>query len=789
MVRQYIFLAPLTAATALYAVPAFAQTAPTQTVNQAPTTINEVVVTAEKRTAKLTDVAESVTAVSGLQLANQGISGAQDLVKVIPGFSYTQGVSGAPVYTIRGVGSFSENPTAQTSVTVFVDQLPLPYPRMAEGASLDLERIEVLKGPQGTLFGQNATGGVINYIAAKPTNTLHYGFDADYGSYNQFDIGGFVSGPLTDALTARLAVRSETQGDWQTSATRGQGNGAKDFQEARLLLDWRANDKLKFELNLNGWVDRSDTQAIQARGFSASGAIATPAQATALINSSNPTLQATGANILAEMNYPYQTGNNSRLADWVPGHSLQRNDYFLQGGLRSDYDINASMRLVSLTNYAFLGAKDPADLAGTNLLTDFTEQNVRVSTVSQELRLEGSYGDRINYTLGGYYQHDHSVTYNYIALNGSNSVIANTHFDGGNVYADQQIDTRSVFGGADFKLTDALTLQASARYSNNSDKFQGCLQDSGGPNGIRGVDFASFHAAVAPGTCATLSPTLQPGLVKSTLDENNVAWRTSLNWKLTHDTLLYVNVSKGFKAGDYPALPATFSFSEVPVHQESVLGYEAGFKTALFERRLEIQGAGFYYEYTNKQIQDTVAITGFGNVPALINIPKSYVEGAEFDIAARPVSGLTLTAGLTYLNSEVTQGTAFGPVPISRTVPSNVAGEVLPLTPRWQFQSDAEYKFPLTGEWSGFIGGNLSYRSDQAATFVSTGNPFLQIPNVTLLDLRVGAELPGSRLRVELWGKNVTNQQYWIYATKYYDTYSRIYAMPATFGVRVSSRF
>ena len=180
---------------------------------QASTTVQELIVTAQKREESINDVPMSVSAASGETLTELGIQDTSQLVKIIPGFNYTPSYYGTPVYSIRGVGFLDTSLAASPTVSVYVDEAPLPYSIMTQGASLDLERVEVLKGPQGTLFGMNATGGAINYVAGKPTEDFRAGFDASYGRFNTVDLQGFVSGPITPTLSGRIALRLIRSGD------------------------------------------------------------------------------------------------------------------------------------------------------------------------------------------------------------------------------------------------------------------------------------------------------------------------------------------------------------------------------------------------------------------------------------------------------------------------------------------------------------------------------------------------------------------------------------------------
>src|SRR5882757_3138228 len=318
----------------------------------APEQLAEVIVTAEKRAERLNDVPLSVTAATGDELVRAGVSSAADLEKVVPGFIFAASSYGSPIYSIRGVGFYDDAMAISPAVSVYVDQIPLPFPRMTEGATLDLERVEVLKGPQGTLFGQNSTGGAVNYIAAKPTSSFAAGGDLAYGRFNEVDVGGFVSGPVATGLNARLAVRSETRDDWQVSNTRNDTIGKRNFQAARLLLDWHPIDPLSIELNVNGWLDKSDTQMGQARAYLP-------------VSGAPPLTPVTLQSATNLINYPYLTKDSNRIADWNAAKDFGRNDRFYQFAARVDYEATSSLRLVSISSYSNLRVAVPVDADST----------------------------------------------------------------------------------------------------------------------------------------------------------------------------------------------------------------------------------------------------------------------------------------------------------------------------------------------------------------------------------------------------------------------------------------
>ena len=197
------------AATMVVAAPSAAQQATGTPVEAASDNSGDIVVTANKREQSLNKVGLTVTAFSAQQLTERRVNSLQDLAAAIPGLAFAPSANNTPILTLRGVGFNESSLGVYPAVSVYVDQAPLPFPVLASHATFDLERVEVLKGPQGTLFGQNSTGGAINYIAAKPTKEFKAGGDVSYGRFNQIEANAFVSGPLSDTLGARLAVRGQ----------------------------------------------------------------------------------------------------------------------------------------------------------------------------------------------------------------------------------------------------------------------------------------------------------------------------------------------------------------------------------------------------------------------------------------------------------------------------------------------------------------------------------------------------------------------------------------------------
>ena len=738
--------------------------------------MQEVIVTAEKRQASVNTVPMTVVAATGAQLESLGIKEARDLVKITPSLTYTEYTPGLPIYTVRGVGFYDLAAGGRGTVAIYVDEAPLTFPLETRGADLDLERVEVLKGPQGILFGQNATGGAINYIAAKPTPTFEAGGTVSYGNYNATDIEGYVSGPITDTLLARVAVEHTGMDGWQTSYTTGEKNGEGDFTNARLLLDWKPNDHLHGQLNINGFIDHSESQALQYIGY-------------------HPSVPFPSPNTAALANFP-PSPLTPTAANFNPDEDYHRHNNFFQINARLDYQFSGGTLLTSLTSFSKYHENQNIDLDGTTL-SDLQNDNIaNITSVSQELRLSGQYREKGHYLVGINYAYDEPQETDNVNLSQSNTayVFSSLGLPLLNTLRDinhQTENTYAIFGNTDYQLLSNVKAYAGVRYTRTTDTFTGCTADTGDgsaaaafggfENFFRGIYGLAPNAPIPPGGCINYNASFVPTLIHSRLDQDNVSWRVGLEWTPIKRMLLYANATKGFKAGGYPVLAASTIGQYAPATQESVVAYEAGFKLTLLDRTLQLNGAGFYYDYRNKQLDGYVLDPIQGPIQKLINIPKSSITGAEIQLDWRPIKGLTLGAGASYIDSQIldnfTNYTAFG-------ASQNFNGEAFPNTPKWQMSANAEYIMDLNDRLDGFIGGNLRY---QSATNSQLGElSQLGIDSYTLVDLRGGIESKDSRWRLMLWSRNIGDTYYWITATKNLDTIGRYAGMPRTFGVTLS---
>jgi iron complex outermembrane receptor protein len=866
--------------------------------------VGELVVTAEKREESINNVGMSIQAASGDKLIELGIRDTSDLEKIVPGFQATPTYYGTTVFTIRGVGFQDTSLAGSPTVSVYVDEAPLPFSVLTNGASLDLQRVEVLKGPQGTLFGENATGGAINYIAAKPTDTFEAGIDGSYGRFNDADFQGFVSGPVADTLDMRIAARVNESGAWQQGYDNqaGQTIGGQDFINGRVSALWKPTSKFRALLTVSGWRDKGWTQMGQLYGIAELSPLAPLAPAIANYPLAPHNDQAAGWNSCVNTS-PYDPIANQQLGTVLanpnptvhapaesegPGSVVQaggqptdceparKNNNYYSATLRMDYDLGGDMTLTSLTSYQSFQRDQAIDGAGMAIQDYQSVQHGSIWSAFQELRLAGDIGGKGSWIVGANYEHDYSFdqflqTYN--ASTASPTLFAynaNLGVDvgfplGPTMPTDvQTTDIYAAYAHAEYPILDNVTLLGGIRFTQEN-KLGGTCGDDGGDGTWAYVayvlqeSFGSTSPVLAPaGGCASVGqpPTYNSpangSLFYAKLDQNNVPWQAGINWKATPNDLLYVNISQGYKGGSFPTVALSTYKQTHPVSQEGLLSYEVGFKSALLDRTLQLNGAFFYYDYDDKQILGAVSDPVFGALPSLVNVPKSHVIGFELSGAYSPdwLKGLTITPGISFQDSRIDKSSAdtCAPPP-GQTNPAtpgyvkcvagdyynfdafgqyaDFTGEHFPSAPEWQGSVDGQYEWAVRDALNAFVGFTVDFTSSTNTFFVNrdptpafynagvsgvtpvfggyvtcagtasatpvgpcpTNHPNDPLAVPGYALLDLRAGLMHGPWLVQIWGRNVTNAWYWTAADHVNDVLLRYTGMPVTYGVSFSYRF
>ncbi len=821
------------------ASPSLAQTTPTapaapsQPSDQEATSVGDVVVTANRREQAVNNVGLTIQAASGEELTQRGVSSVADLTKLVPGFTFTQSIYSTPVFTLRGIGLYDATFGAAPSVAIYTDQIPRNVPVMSDALDLDIQRLEVLKGPQGTLFGQSATGGAINYIVNKPTDELASGFDASYERFDRIETSAFVSGPITETLRARLAVKSVSGGAWQHSLSRPDDeNGDQRKLAGRLTLDFQPTDRFHVMVSATGSRDRSDPLAPQYAGTTlnyyptqaaaaASGnpyarvdaqryadlttpsspgydASLTGRQATVVGRLSSPNAsRAAGARAL--LGTPIS--DDARDAEWTAGFLTASDNTYYQFTGQADFNLTDALTLTYAGAYAKQELEYNQDLDGTTAQVVDVPLTGEVEATNHEVRLALDV-DRFHGLVGAVYDdlktsQDNLFNLGDYSANADLITVTSNEFD-------SRSKSYGVFANGEFEVMPRLTIQGGVRYTKTELDATYCYSDPTGTGAavLFGSALNSVPITIGAGQCFPTTGDILLGTARSTLtpvnqslDEDNVSFRVGANYKFDQGTLIYATISQGYKAGIFSAIGASRVNQYTPATQEKVIAYEAGFKAPIAWNAMQFNAAAFYYDYTDKQVRGRVQDTVFGLLEKMLNVPESYVFGLEADVSARPIDGLHLSASVTYLNSEVSgdySATADGlAVYNAQGYRGNFKGSELPYTPEFSGNIDVQYEFPVWSGWDGFAGGTLTYTSSQNTTFKTDtvkADDF-EIDGYTLLDLRFGVNSQDGRWRATAYGRNVTNESYVTAVSTYLDTLVRYRGKPALYGVSLAYRF
>lgn len=800
----------------------------------ADTAVDELVVTANRREQALNDVGMAIQAFGAEQLESLRVTNVQDLSSVAPSFSVSRSYQGVPTFTLRGIGFNTINMSATSTVGTYVDEVAYAYPMMLSGPVFDLERVEVLKGPQGTLYGRNTTAGLINFVTQKPTKDFEARGVAEFGNYETYNFEGMVSGPLTDNLQGRISFRKETSNQgWQKSATRNETLGEVDRYGIRGSLAFQPTDALSIDASVSYWSNTSDTLAAQAIGFTP-GTTPPPAGTGAAGNFNAPGLPA----FIASQKWSNDT------ADWAPASRrtstvggvpgidkpLEEDSTFLAGKLNVSWDINDDLTLVSLTSFNKIERRGVMDWAGAPYNVLIQAADGEIESFAQELRLQGG-NDRVTWLVGGYYGKDDIVDTNQTlfrdnanvrlfqfltttligsptnanlpggqALNGGYTLAqaANTfqtYRDDGKI----ETTTASIFASADWTLTDTLTLTTGLRYTQDKQDANVCSRDVNGsmlPNlnlTNKALYFARYGGVVITDNvvengCSTTridwdNMTATRGEVITSLDEDNVAWRLALNWNASDDVLLYGSISQGAKSGGAPVNTASLYEQNLPVKQETLLSYEVGVKAGLFDRRVQANVSAFYYDYTDKQMSTFNPDALYTALARLQNIPESLAYGVDGELTWRVTDNFTAIGAATFLHTEIkgfvgTNGSG---------LPQDYDGAAFLYSPEFTGSLTFVYERDLSDGMGLKATLNGRYQADSQADL--EGNPLYEIPAYGLLNGSLGITAKEGNWEASLWARNLTDEYYWTAVASNANTVVRFPGQPRTWGVSLTMRY
>jgi outer membrane receptor protein involved in Fe transport len=762
-------------ALACTASPAFSQQSATTDVTR---TIENIIVTAQKREQSLQDVPIVVTAVSGQLLQDSGVKDIKDLTLLTPGLLVTS-TSNESVTTarIRGIGTVGDNPGLESSVGVVIDGVYRPRNGVSFGDLGELDRIEVLKGPQGTLFGKNTSAGVINVVSKKPSFDFGSTVELTAGNYGDLEGSASITGPLADALAGRLYVAARHR-DGFLDVDRGSGprtedeDGDRKFHTVRGQLLLKPSDSLDIRL-VGDYTDRDENCC------AAPQLVLSPTAAViGVLNLLQPGSVTNPADPFDRLAHSNRSTEQSVIDK---GASMEINwDLSSLGG--------ATLTSVSAwRDWSTVNGQD-ADFTTVDILYRNPDGNFanEFKQASEEVRLSGESG-KVNWLVGAFYAKENLDSRNQLLygtqfrayynalLGGALTLFPASAWPGGlgtqDVYA-QDSSTWALFTNNSIKFTDRLELTLGLRYTDESKDLDtqyanqhggvGCSILRSNPAFVNSASAATIFGI----GCATYADPIFNNLPTSqSLDESEWTGTAKLAFRFTDQVMAYASFARGYKAGGFnldrerigdsrfapnPANPAAIQAdTDTSFAKELVDSYEVGAKTQWLDNSLLLNATAFYQDYTDFQLN---TFTGIQFV--VTSLPQVTSKGVDLDMLwYTPLEQLSIQGGVTYADTKIEE---FGSALVFFRPERD--DDRLSFAPEWSASLSGTFEQPFARK--------MLFRANLGAKYTSKYNtgsnldPRKMQDAMTLVNARIGIGADDERWMIEAWAQNLTDEDY-----------------------------
>ena len=717
--------------------------------------ITTVTVTARRREENVQDVPIPIAALGGEVLESAGQFRLEDLNQRLPSTNVFVQNPRQTSIAVRGVGNNPANDALESSVGVYLDNVYLGRPGMANFDLVDIDQIALLRGPQGTLFGKNTNAGVLNVSTRKPSFTPGAIVETTAGDDSYWQVRGAITGPLSEQVAGRLSAVKTYRDGYVYVPVRDVELNESDREGVRGQLLWDATENL--QLRFIGDYNRESSACCVGviKTLGANNGAAYLAR-----------IAATGARFAFDPDYrTIYTNSNQHMSVKQGGYSVEAN-----------WKLGEST-LTSISAYRYWDFNPHNDADGTSLSAILdAAQRVNDEQWSQEVRWASPTGRAVEYVAGLYYFYQAQDNRQVTQYGPDAGIWLNRpQFNNGYSPTDQNLHTRSgsLFAQATWNATDALSL-------------------TGGLRGTREQKNTVVHRLAPTGTdprIATLLPEYYSGDLERT--DDNLSALLSVAYKVSPDLLVYASAARGSKSGGVnPAVPSTIAGglpdnASLFIDPETALDYEVGFKSSLLSNRVQLNANLFWTDIDNYQATSVGIVNGV-STQILSNIGAVRTRGIEADVTAAPIEGLTLGLSASFNDATYTDYKN-GPCAAERTpAPScDLTGERLYLAPRWIVNPSVNYERQV-GELTAFTNVSYAWRSSFFGS--NDSSRLAQLDAYGVLNARIGLRGPfnGKQWSVSLWANNALDETYFQSLNRGGNgEYTGYTGLPRTYGATV----
>ncbi|GBR54215.1 TonB-dependent receptor [Neokomagataea thailandica NBRC 106555] len=706
--------------------------------------LENITVTSEHRAQNPQKIGTSLSLIKGRDLAARNVNSVFDLQYLTPSLQVTpQFGSGQPDFEIRGVGHQDYGSSNVSPVGVYMDETALPVPWATNGLMFDVDRVEVLRGPQGTLYGRNTTGGAINYVFNRPTDEFHAAANVQVGSFSAQKYDGYISGPVHRGVKMRLSFESQQGGAWQYNSD-GAHLGNTNRSALRWLTDAQLSDTLKVSINLHGSLDYSDGAGMH---------LYAPLTTLSVYKAGAPIYpQDYSRNITHWGTSEFFAQKLGISTNQKPFHHIKT------GGASFRVDKRFAFGTLSnLTNYDVSNRREYDNFDASALSIADVSFNSRANVFQNELRLVSKENKWLNWIAGIYYGNE------YLADQFLSSITTSAPLNRSVMYS-QKVNTISGFTQATLRLTPNLHLTGGVRLEHESRDL----------DNFRAFSYSSSGEVLNP------SNTVAHRNFSYTLP----SWKTELQYTPVHNDMVYLSISRGINSGGFTTYNTTNAAASTnPYRPEKLLAYEIGNKLDIPQAHLRLNLSAFYYDYHDQQVLSALVNSQTGLIGALVNAPRSHLAGGEFEADWSPLPGLMITqsggwaVGQFDRFSSVYSATRINNIFYANY--QNKRGTALP-APKLTFNGSATYHWQI-GHYDASAGINYSLRS----TYYSLFGPAYNVAGYTLWGATASFGPHNGRWSISAFGNNIFNKKYDV-TRNYFISGNNIAlaGMPGTYGIR-----